>query len=271
MFTTNNLLYDNRERCVRPRGIMYHALEAQKIRNTIRTMVDEGALLDYSVGVSGSTALSWKIHEDPGKHSQPRVYFRPCDCDIFVCRKHCLDEKGTSVFNSFVHACLHRLLEGGYKAYDLHMWKHQYIHVNEDTMMAEFWVEGIRTKFSLIECSREETVFDVVKLFDFDLVQAVYDFRNKKVLMDAKAEQNLSNGLMKVSQCLADTLDQMEEGLAEGDLMVDNSMQWKLSSTIGRIRKYELRGFTVAHAEEWRDRMEKILDEVVDAYIMKCD
>jgi hypothetical protein len=97
MFNTK-LLYDNRERCDSSPGVMHHALEAQKVRQAIRTMVEESALLDYSVGLSGSTSLSWKIHEDPGKYPLPMIYFKPYDCDMFVCSKHCLDKRGKSCF-----------------------------------------------------------------------------------------------------------------------------------------------------------------------------
>jgi hypothetical protein len=255
------LLYDNRERCEPSPGVMHHALEAQKVRHAIRTMVEESALLDYSVGLSGSTALSWKIHEDPGKHPLSMIYFEPHDCDMFVCSKHCLDERGKSCFYRFVHSCIDRLKQEGYKVENLVMWEHRYIHAYKNTKMADVWVEGIASKLSFIECSEDDTVFQVVKQFDFDLVQAVYDFKNEKVLMEVEAERSLNKGYMHVSKRTREFIVFIEDGLESGELFPLSCQVWKLKSTYNRIQKYQLRGFHVVHGKRWRLRLSEIITE----------
>jgi hypothetical protein len=160
-----------------------------------------------------------------------------------------------------VHSCIDRLKQEGYKVENLVMWEHRYIHAYKNTKMADVWVEGIASKLSFIECSEDDTVFQVVKRFDFDLVQAVYDFKNEKVLMEVEAERSLNKGYMHVSKRTRDFIVFIEDGLESGELFPLSCQVWKLKSTYNRIRKYQLRGFHVVHGNRWRLRLSEIITE----------
>jgi len=231
-------------------------LETEKVKKAIRVMVPGQYLEDFSVGLSGSMALTMKVHETPDEFNSAMVDWSPSDVDIFVCSKHCERVGEMDGFTNFVFNCLNRLKEAGYVASNLAMWKHNYIHENKETLVADFSVRDIAYKFSFIECSGHATVFNVVKGFDFDAVQAIYDFQHNKVCLDPIVEEKLKIGSIRVSPWLRHIVRQIENDT----FRPSHTTIWKLKATLGRMRKYESRGMMVRRASLWRQRLQEIVE-----------
>jgi hypothetical protein len=236
-------------------GLLWARLEGEKIKRIIRLMVDRSELLDFTVGLSGSTTTWMRIHEEPYEHHSALRNMKPGDVDIFVCGGRS-EADGMDGFTNFVFKCLSRLKAAGYQGRALHMWDHQYIYPNEASKVASFWIDGVDTKFSFIQCRRDKDVHQVVKRFDFDVVRGVYDFEQDKVRMDGGTEANLRLGKMKIDKEVTLLLWRIEEGLDHPS----KEEIWKLRATRGRMDKYRRRGFMIVDGNFWRSRMTEVID-----------
>ena len=90
-------------------------------------------------------------------------------------------------FIPFLFSVLNRLKEAEYQARNLEMHRNKYIHMSKEVNIASFYVDGIETRFSFIECDEEKDVQSVARRFDFDVAQGVYDFGRSCVVMEKNA------------------------------------------------------------------------------------
>lgn len=110
-------------------------------------------------------------------------------------------------------------------------------------LIYDFCLEGIETKLSFVQCQFAPNIHKVVKRFDFDVVQAIYDFGSDSIIIDQAAETNLKQGKMEVSpwqEMLADAIVSRKKELSKVDI-------YCLAATLKRMTKYAGCGFKVQH------------------------
>ena len=219
-------------------GCFWHLMEEQKIKAAIRCAVPEKDLRDGTVGCSGSSVLSWKIHRSLKDYPEALQTFVYNDCDLFVCRKYSHTNED---FLAFVFACLKRLNDHGYTIRSENCYEHTYMYELAPVLIYDFTVEGIETKLSFIQCRFGATIDSVVKRFDFDVVQAIYDFKTDSIRMDADAERNLMQGKMEVSRRVHEVAEQIVANFKR----VSRFDAMRLKATLNRMRKYGRRGLLV--------------------------
>lgn len=221
-------------------GCFWHLMEEKRLKAAIRCGIPEEYLLDGTVGCSGSSVVSWRIHRKPEDFPDALQNFVYNDCDLFVCQKH---GSTAEEFLAFVKATFERLTAHGYIVGWAYCYEHDYMHDGAKALIYDFCLEGIETKLSLVQCQFASNIHEVVKGFDFDVVQAIYDFGSDRIIMDQAAEKNLKQGKMEVSpwqEKLADEIVSHEKDLSKVDI-------YRLAATLKRMTKYTERGFKVQH------------------------
>ena len=222
-------------------------LEGRKMRQLVREIVPPEDLEYNVVGCTGSAVVAWctmSYHWDQ-LDKIGWADWKPNDLDILVCG---LYGSSKPEFEWYVEMVLERIHQKQYVVEEVKIYVNRYVLKNMDVHIADVKLAGFGTTLSFIQCPVSKTVMDAVKLFDFDIVQVVYNFKQCSYQFPSQeAIDNLTAGKMDLSEEIQAMLLQPSRSSSPFNVK-------KLKSTYARILKYRARGFTLDWFCVWKEK-----------------
>jgi len=201
--------------------------ESCKVKAFLRKVVPAEAQLQGAVGGAGSFFL----YDYDSTLMDVANATSPNDVDIFVCAEY---GRTAEQYFDFMKLIVIKAMREQYQIVKIATYKNLYVNKNLPIFISDIYVADIALHFSFVQCPLDTTVATVVDTFDIDIVRVVYDIRT------GSSTPKSSNVAVAIHNRILSADNFIMKHCAP-----TNFEKRRILSTLGRIRKYRDRGFSI--------------------------